>query len=613
MSRGDINAFLSNLFKSEGGKNPRVVNQYGYIGKYQFGEDALIDLGYYKPDGTANRTPSGKFKYDWAGEWTGKNGVTCKDDFLENENTQDKAAKEWVKLLCSRAKKFKLQQYIGKTISDIRITESGIIAAAHLKGFGSAKSPGVRQFLATNGGVDPKDANGTPVSKYMRLFAGYDLGCCGSVTAVLTDKDKKPIAGLDYQIKIGSRIAVNGKTNAQGATRRVDGLDAGANITILVRKIEAGFKEIKSFALLEQTAFVATLRSATRMVETQLEKHRGTAGDYQRHGEVAAQKSVHVNPAAAQSKPKVLASTAPTATKPHAAPVRQGTPANGSTANTATSIDANVKPAAIASAAPTPRKNDMNIDAPLDIADGSVGARHAAQDRQSGDDTLSLAEVMHATTMDVPRADDGEEAAPAPQPARPLIVEPKRNEDGHPVAVAKPGSPLPMVSPSVQKLEEILVRNVSFGKPGQALSGPVAAEKSRRGEPISSHSKPRQDSLGQCYKYVKIALLASGMAKHYLGQEAAKNAGPELRKEGYRNLLDNPAHGMQSPYDAPLGAVIVYDVTDGSPWGHIEVRVSTGFASDYLSRRPRTTPFGKERESTMEGRNRKVVGIWIKD
>ena len=45
--------------------------------------------------------------------------------------------------LCKNLKHYKLQRYIGETIGGIKITESGVIGAAHLKGFGSAKHPGV--------------------------------------------------------------------------------------------------------------------------------------------------------------------------------------------------------------------------------------------------------------------------------------------------------------------------------------------------------------------------------------------------------------------------------------------------------------------------------------
>jgi hypothetical protein len=68
--------------------------------------------------------------------------------------------------------KEKLQEYIdifdGKTINGIYITESGILAAAHLGGQGSVK----RYFR--NGKVF-RDGNGTKITSYMNKFSGYDI------------------------------------------------------------------------------------------------------------------------------------------------------------------------------------------------------------------------------------------------------------------------------------------------------------------------------------------------------------------------------------------------------------------------------------------------------
>ena len=62
MSKGGMTEFLTALFASEGGVRSDVENKFGYIGKYQFGEDALFDLGYYKGDSSSNRTVCRKFK-----------------------------------------------------------------------------------------------------------------------------------------------------------------------------------------------------------------------------------------------------------------------------------------------------------------------------------------------------------------------------------------------------------------------------------------------------------------------------------------------------------------------------------------------------------------------
>jgi hypothetical protein len=75
-------------------------------------------------------------------------------------------------------KLYKLDKYIGETIGGVHITESGIIAAAHLKGFGSKKYPGINHFLRSGGETNGEDAFGTSVSDYLRKFQDYDLGCC---------------------------------------------------------------------------------------------------------------------------------------------------------------------------------------------------------------------------------------------------------------------------------------------------------------------------------------------------------------------------------------------------------------------------------------------------
>ena len=81
MSKGGTGEFLSALFQSEAGGKYQVINKYGYVGKYQFGESALSDLGYYVPDGSSPYVtkPNGNkvFQYQWTGTWTGKDGITA--------------------------------------------------------------------------------------------------------------------------------------------------------------------------------------------------------------------------------------------------------------------------------------------------------------------------------------------------------------------------------------------------------------------------------------------------------------------------------------------------------------------------------------------------------
>jgi hypothetical protein len=59
----------------------------------------------------------------------------------------------------------------------------------------------------------------------------------------------------------------------------------------------------------------------------------------------------------------------------------------------------------------------------------------------------------------------------------------------------------------------------------------------------------------------------------------AKQAGSELTNEyGFKKL------NLKNPYKAPIGAVLVYG---GRGAGHVEIRTSDGFVSDYFSTKPR--------------------------
>ncbi|MDA8762541.1 peptidoglycan-binding protein LysM, partial [Flavobacteriaceae bacterium] len=63
-----------------------------------------------------------------------------------------------------------IKRSVGKTINGIKITESGILAAAHLSGAGN-----VKKYLRSNGSINLSDAYGTSIESYMKIFAGYDV------------------------------------------------------------------------------------------------------------------------------------------------------------------------------------------------------------------------------------------------------------------------------------------------------------------------------------------------------------------------------------------------------------------------------------------------------
>jgi hypothetical protein len=91
-------------------------------------------------------------------------------------------------------------------------------------------------------------------------------------------------------------------------------------------------------------------------------------------------------------------------------------------------------------------------------------------------------------------------------------------------------------------------------------------------ERANAHSKAR------CWRYVKEALLASGVIKSYPKTNYASQAGEELvRSFGFKRLL------VRDQFAAPIGAVLVFaQGSHGS--GHVVIRTRSGFASDYWTK-----------------------------
>ncbi len=126
-------------FKESQGKY-RVVNTLGYLGKYQFGATTLE-----------------RFKiYDTK-------------SFLRNPELQERVFVAYCKVNKWILRK-DIKRSVGKIINGVKITESGILAAAHLSGAGN-----VKKYLRSNGNLSFSDAYGTTIQSYMKNFGGYDV------------------------------------------------------------------------------------------------------------------------------------------------------------------------------------------------------------------------------------------------------------------------------------------------------------------------------------------------------------------------------------------------------------------------------------------------------
>jgi hypothetical protein len=116
-------------------------------------------------------------------------------------------------------------------------------------------------------------------------------------------------------------------------------------------------------------------------------------------------------------------------------------------------------------------------------------------------------------------------------------------------------------------------------------------------------------SIKACYNGVKAALVSGGMVDELLNGNLAKDAGPELTSHGFLNLLKTEYRKkINSPYDAPVGSVLVYAPTDRTRAGHIEIRTENGFQSDYYSTNARTGP----PSAGFSGKKRVLIGVYIK-
>lgn len=136
----DYYLFLEHLGHQESGNRYDVVNRFGYMGRFQFGKSTLKTL---------------KIK-------------VTKEAFLSSPDLQDYAM---YSLLCYNKKKLKkyIDNFDGQIVHGILVTESGLLAAAHLGGQGS-----VKKWFRT--GKVRSDGNGVKITSYMEKFGGYNLG-----------------------------------------------------------------------------------------------------------------------------------------------------------------------------------------------------------------------------------------------------------------------------------------------------------------------------------------------------------------------------------------------------------------------------------------------------
>lgn len=158
---GMMGAYGDALGKRESGGNYGIENTLGYVGKYQFGWPALVDLGLIKREGRVGKGQ--KSILNEKSNWTGKYGVKSKEEFLRSPEAQEKAFEDWNKMLDRRTVNMGLDKYVGKVVDGVPITMEGLRAASHLLGHGAVKT------ALQTGNLNAVDGYGTKMSEYIKL------------------------------------------------------------------------------------------------------------------------------------------------------------------------------------------------------------------------------------------------------------------------------------------------------------------------------------------------------------------------------------------------------------------------------------------------------------
>lgn len=157
------------------GKGYTCVNSGGFLGKYQMGALFLEDMGYIVRGSYARIQNNLKVVSDPI-NWTGLDGISSKDAFLQNTNIQETCMDKMLKRSYSKV-------CANDCLSGVSPPEkvAGVLMTSHLKGPGLAGATGYIKL-----GKNTTDAKGTSCEKYYRL--GY-AAICGRSTMEVPTQD----------------------------------------------------------------------------------------------------------------------------------------------------------------------------------------------------------------------------------------------------------------------------------------------------------------------------------------------------------------------------------------------------------------------------------------
>lgn len=172
-----------------------------------------------------------------------------------------------------------------------------------------------------------------------------------------------------------------------------------------------------------------------------------------------------------------------------------------------------------------------------------------------------------------------------------LVLAPLGSRAREPVSSEKVAQKLDLQKTADSLYNEKAAQKLDLSK--QAIFGPQSSRFRYDARMIHAaeiaQARARGHSISRCWRYVKNALLAAKIIDSYPSTAYAKQAGKELQtRYGFTKI------GVNDPFNAPVGAVLVYG---GPGAGHVEIRTTYGFVSDFQSLKPSQRP---------------LIGVYIK-
>lgn len=152
LDENEVTAYKAQIGKSESSGKYDAVNEIGYVGKYQQGFQSLQDSGHVKSNVTSNK------QLENPNSWVGKDGVSSRDDFLNNETVQEEIMEKYTK------QNYNAMVKNGAITKDMSKKDvGGMLATSHLLGATGAKK--------WREGLGGEDANGTTGDQYFQKGA----------------------------------------------------------------------------------------------------------------------------------------------------------------------------------------------------------------------------------------------------------------------------------------------------------------------------------------------------------------------------------------------------------------------------------------------------------